>query len=96
MIEIDASAAQNEMPAAIKKSIPRLTLSEKNISRPFKTLAPKIAGIANNNEKTVFKSLFNVLRKHCLMHFVANFKIWSTFLTKQGFLFHLKTEICVC
>ena len=51
MIEIDASAAQNEMPAAIKKSIPRLTLSEKNISRPFKTLAPKIAGIANNNEK---------------------------------------------
>ena len=57
MIEIDASAAQNEMPAAIKKSSPRLTLSEKNISRPFKTLAPKIAGIANNNEKRAAEAL---------------------------------------
>ena len=57
MIEIDASAAQNEMPAAIKKSIPRLTSSEKNISRPFKTLAPKIAGIANNNEKRAAEAL---------------------------------------
>jgi len=59
MIEIDARAAQKEIPAAIKKSIPRVTLLDKNISRPFKKLAPKIAGIANKSENRAAEALSN-------------------------------------
>ena len=57
MTEIDASAAQKEIPAAIKKSIPKLISLDKNISRPFNKLAPNMAGIASRREKRAADAL---------------------------------------
>ena len=78
MIEIDASAAQNEMPAAIKKSIPRLL----TISPAVPALCPSLSLVAAGKrpENATVTALL-----HAISHFSSSVTTcWSLVVPCQS------------